>query len=125
MSDKVFSRRDFLSLPDPKVEKRFVKELGKYVYFRQMTAEDFDSYDWSLVDVNSEQDGTQKISRNMQNAKAKYLVRCLCDEKGNRLFKDEEHTILGRKSPIIINALHSIAFEINQPDEIKNSNTEV
>jgi hypothetical protein len=121
---KVFSRNDLISLPAPKVEKHFVEELGAYVYFKQMSAEELDSYDWSLVNIEALGDGTEKITRNTNNAKAKYLVRVLCDAKGQRLFQNDEYNILGQKTPKAINALHSIARKVNGVGDIKNSETE-
>jgi hypothetical protein len=122
--ERVFSRNDIISLPTPKVEKHFVEKLNAYVHFKQMSAEELDSYDWSLVKIDIDEEGNEKFQRNMSSSKVKYLVRILCDEKGYRLFKDDEYAILGKKSPVVINALYEIARKVNDVGAIKNSKTE-
>jgi hypothetical protein len=89
-----------------------------------MSAEELDSYDWSLVKIDIDEEGNEKFQRNMSSSKVKYLVRILCDEKGHRLFKDDEYAILGKKSPVVINALYEIARKVNDVGAIKNSKTE-
>ncbi len=49
----------------------------------------------------------------MTNFRARLLVRCLCDEQGNQLFKDSDAVALGEKSAAALNRLFNVATELN------------
>jgi hypothetical protein len=51
-----------------------------------------------------------------ENFRARFLVFCLCDELGNRLFGDEEAELLGAKGSTAINFLFLEAQKLNQLD---------
>lgn len=113
---KVFSRNDFVKLPKPTIKKVWVDNLDGYVYFKQISGTDQDSYEGEILKWETKEDGSVEAKREMKGMRAKYLVRTLCDEKGNRLFKDEEYTILGEKLASIIGELHVEALKANGAD---------
>jgi len=129
MSIATLTRSAFMAIPTPEVETHYIEEVGCDVCFKQMTAQELDSYDWSLVKFEIDKEtGIENITRRTDNTKAKYLVRCLCDADGVRLFTDDEYLLLGQKPPKVINALHKKAQEVNgiiagKPAE-KNLDTE-
>lgn len=112
---KVFTDpKDLLaSMPAPKVEKKWCEPIGGYVYMKQISAADQDAYEREMVDFVEQEDGTMKTEQKMDNMRAKYLVRVLCDAKGNRLYSDAQAEQLGNKLTSTIRELHRLALEVN------------
>jgi hypothetical protein len=112
---KVFTDpKDLLSaMPSPKVEKKWSSTLNGYVYMKQMSAADQDTYDRSMVDFVEQDDGSVKTEQKMDNMRCKYLVRVLSDSKGYRLYSDEQAEALGAKLTGVIRELHGLALEVN------------
>ncbi len=50
---------------------------------------------------------------NRSNFRAALLVRCLCDEQGNRLFTEADTEALGAKSGAVLDRLFDVAFKAN------------
>lgn len=50
---------------------------------------------------------------NKSNFRAKFLVRCICDEAGARVFADDDATALGQQSGLVIFRLFAKAWVIN------------
>lgn len=110
----ITSREDFLNaIPDPKVEKRWVESLGMYLFFKELSGVDQDSYEAEMVNLETDDQGNVTTNHNLKALKAKFLVRSLCDENGVRFFKDEEYKKLGSKFSGTLNELHDIAQEVN------------
>jgi hypothetical protein len=74
------------------------------VYIRVMTVGERDAYEneW----VRCKQTGVEDF-------RTKFLARCLCDEKGNRLFGDEEIVVLSKKSAKPMMRLWQVAMDHN------------
>jgi hypothetical protein len=81
-----------------------VKEWGGDVYLRVMTVGERDSW---------EREWIGKRETGIENFRAKYLARCLCDEAGNRLFTDDQIDLLAKKSARTISPLFDKALEVN------------
>ncbi len=130
MSEKVLSKEDFLKLPKPVVKKVFCETLDAYVYIKKMSALDFDNYNNEIIELVEDENGNTKIRQNLKGVKLKFLVYTLCDEKGNRLFKDDEYVKLGALDREVIDELFQKASELNEISETekerleKNSRTE-
>ena len=109
----VGTRRDLLDIREDQPESRFIEAIGKDVFFKKMNALDEDSYNWSMMQwVDVEGETKQKLERDLVNSRCKYLVRVLCTAKGERLFADDEHELLGRKPPNVIKELFEKAQEV-------------
>ena len=93
--EKVFGRQDFLDMPKPEVVKFFSPALKAHVYLREMSALEYESYSNSLVEFKTDAKGNPTYEHRPEGMRLKYLVRMLCDAKGNRLFKDNEYELLG------------------------------
>ena len=110
---KMATRRGFLDLPEAQPEKVFIKTLEEDVFFKKMSAQDDDSYNWSMLEIKTDEKTKKtEVKRVMDNTMCKFLVRVLCDENGQRLFEDDEHALLGRKEPAVIRELHAAAMKI-------------
>jgi len=113
----MLDRNFFEQKEELQIKKIWIEAAQDFVYAREMTAEELDSYELSIVTVDAQ--GTLK--QNLNNHKEKLLVRVLCDETGKRLFKDEEYKILGKKKPALINELYrKVSAEVlGNEEEIK------
>jgi len=98
----MLDRNFFEQKEELQVKKIWLDTVQDEVFVREMTAEELDSYELSIVTV----DAQGNIKQNLNNHKEKFLVRVLCDETGKRLFRDEEYKILGKKKPALINELY-------------------
>ena len=61
-----------------------------------------------------------------ENFRARLLVYCICDEKGKRLFADDEIALLGEKCGEAINFLYAVAQEMNafqkaEPEQVEDA----
>lgn len=81
-----------------------VKEWGGSVFIRIMTVGERDAYenDWVL-----------NKGKGVENFRAKFLAKCLCDEKGERLFSDAEVDQLAKKSAKVMSRIWAKAMEHN------------
>lgn len=86
-----------------------VPEWGGDIYLRSLKASELDRYESSLVDADG------KPTRR-DNYKARFLILVLCDENGNRIFKDGEAGALGMKHARILNRLWDAARRFNGLD---------
>ena len=71
-----------------------VPEWGVTVHVRTLTAAERDAYQASLVKVKK--DGS--VERAPDNASGRLAALAISDERGNRLFTDDDAADLGRKS---------------------------
>lgn len=66
------------------------------VFIRVMSVGERDAY---------EREWIGKRETGVENFRAKFLARCLCDENGRRLFTDEDVVLLANKSALVCGEL--------------------
>jgi len=88
-----------------KIEKIDVPEWGTSVFMRTMTAGERDA--WELAWLDRQGKG------GVANFRSVFLVKCLCDENGTRLFSDGEVEQLAAQDSNVINRLFEFAREQN------------
>ena len=81
-----------------------VPDWGGDVFIRVMTVGERDAY---------EREWIGKRETGIDNFRAKFLARCLCDENGKRLFSDEEVGLLASKNARTCSMLWSKAMSHN------------
>jgi hypothetical protein len=81
-----------------------VKEWGGEVFIRVMTVGELDAYQKEWV-------GKKEVG--VDNFRTKFLARCLCDDKGQRLFTDEQIEQLASKSAKVVSRLFDKAAAHN------------
>ena len=86
---------------DIKVEKLSVPEWKTDVYLKVLSGTERDAFEASYSDEK------------MKNFRVRFLVLTLCDEAGERLFDDEQVTILGKRSALVINRLFEASWKLN------------
>jgi hypothetical protein len=94
-------RKSILAANDVKLEKTPVPEWGGDVYLRVISGADRDRFEESYAD------------QKMKAFRIRFLLLTLCDDSGERLFKDEEAEMLGKKSSVVINRLFEAGWKLN------------
>ncbi len=70
-----------------------------------MSGDDRDSYEWKMRAALDSKDGTVTTL---------LLVRCIVDERGVRIFNDDETAVLGGKSWKVLDKLWDVARRLNK-----------
>lgn len=84
----VLGRDDILGIDDLPKEDVYVPDWGGYVRVSALTAFNRDKLEEQLAGDKPD----------WSNFRARWAVKCMIDQEGNRLFKDNEANQLGRKS---------------------------
>lgn len=113
----LLQRSDMLKKED--LERRKV-DLGggDYVYVRQMTAQEKDEFEHSLVKQVRGKRGMTRLEDATENYRAKLAVRTVCNDKGKNLFEPSDveelsRNMTARRMELIVEA----AQELNQISE--------
>jgi hypothetical protein len=101
----LLGKEDILKVQDLKFEDVDVPEWGGTVRVKTMTGTERESFEQDIVG-----DG----KRNLQNIRAKFLARIICDDNGNRLFGDDEIKVLGKKSVAALDRLFETGQRLNR-----------
>lgn len=104
----MLNKTDLLSAQKLRVEKVNVRELGGDIYIRVMTGQELDKYYEETISLVDGQ-----VVATQENKMAKLLVKCICDESGNRLFADNEIAQLGNVSSTVLVPLYEAAMRLN------------
>jgi hypothetical protein len=86
---------------DIKTEKVHVPEWKTDVYLKVLSGTERDQFESGYAD------------QRMQNFRVRFLVMTLCDQSGERLYDDEQVTILGKRSALVISRLFEAAWKLN------------
>ena len=108
----VLSPQDFLAIKPP-VEAVEIEGHGK-VWIRGLQADERDAYEQSLIETGP--DGRSRVKRVQRNVRASLVVRCLVDEAGERLFKDNEVEAVGHVDASVIDKLWDVARKLSGMD---------
>lgn len=84
------------------VEPIDIPEWGGKVYVRTLTAAERDQFEWSVYG-----------QRDFKNFRARLLVLAVCDEGGERVFRDEDADALGRQPGQIIDRIWDVATRLS------------
>jgi len=104
----VLTRDQILSASDLTIQRFDVPEWGGEVCLKVMTVGERDEY---------ENDWAKSRLTGMHNFRSRFLVRCICDEQGNRLFSDDEAEELANKSAAAMARLWDEAMTLNKLKE--------
>ena len=121
---KYLNRAEILAQDDLKYEDVEVPEWGgAMVRVRSLNASERDRFEASTVQRNG-----KKVTTNLENIRARLVLLCLVDEKGERLFDEGDTYPLGGKSAAALDRIFTVAQRLNglrdeDVDELaKNSN---
>lgn len=99
------TRDQIFAATDLKVEIVPCPEWGGDVTVTTMQGAQRDQFEAAITDAAG------KVSK--ENIRARLLVRCIVDEKGNRVFSDDDAATLGTKSARVLDRLFTKARELN------------
>jgi hypothetical protein len=108
MIEKVLSRDSILEADDLPRESIEVPEWGGMIYVRTMTGTERDAFESTLV----EGEGMNR-KQSLANFRARLVAITATDEKGVRLFSDDDATRLGMKSSLAISRIFNVAQRLN------------
>jgi hypothetical protein len=105
---KGLTRDTILECTDLRIEEVQVPEWGGSVFVRELTGNERDQYEASLLTLR----GTS-ASLHLQNARAKLVVMSAVDEEGKRLFTMTDVAALGKKSAAALDRLATVASKLS------------
>lgn len=108
MSDVKTLRDQILAASDRPREKVDVPEWGISVFISTMSGAERDGFESEIVTLHG-----KKTRLNLQNIRAKLVVRTLVDETGQRIFSDADVAELGKKSSSVLSRLYEVAQRMN------------
>jgi hypothetical protein len=114
----MLTRDDFLTAPVLQRELVEVPRLGKQVYVREMTHQEF--AEWVVAT------GQAKAPEEREYDPLygpKLLAKCLVDETGGRIFEDGDAEALGRLPTAVLGPLVDVAQRLNgfSPAQLKET----
>lgn len=102
--DNVLTRDEALGYLDLQVEPVKIPEWGgKILYVRRLSGEERDIFE----DLTFGAEGSQKDR--LRNFRAKLVCLCACNEKGERLFTQDDIEALGKKSASALERIYRVA----------------
>jgi len=104
----LLSAAEFEAVDDRKHEDVHVPEWNGTVRVIGLSGEDRDAYEASFVDAKG-----KPATQRLRNIRAKLLVKCLVDAKGNRLYTDDKAQVLGAKNGAVIDRLFDVARRLS------------
>lgn len=106
----MLSKNEIVAAQDRKIIKVEVPEWNGEVGIALMNAADRDSWENEVISF----DAKGKVQTKKEFFRLKLLVRTLVDDRGIRLFSDEEILELGKKSSEVILRLFEKSMEVNK-----------
>lgn len=104
----LLSAAEIEAVDDRKHEDVHVPEWNGTVRVIGLSGEDRDAYEASFVDAKG-----KPATQRLRNIRAKLLVKCLVDAKGNRLYTDDKAQVLGAKNGAVIDRLFDVARRLS------------
>jgi hypothetical protein len=101
----MLTKEQILKAEDLKTETVEVPEWGGSVNVRTMTGTERDAFEQSIVEG--------KDKTNLANIRARLCAATIVDDKGNRIFSDEDAIELGKKSAAALYQIATVAQKLN------------
>jgi hypothetical protein len=107
----LLTKASILAASDAKLIAHDVPDWGGTVYLRVMPGTERDH--WERQRFQAKQAAQGDATACIENFRASLVVVCLCDDKGVRLFTDDDAASLGEKSGKVLDELYDVASKIN------------
>lgn len=104
----MLTRKQILDASDIKTETVKVPEWGGDVIVTTLTGTELNKFQSSLV---------QGGKTDLTNIMVKLVALCVVTDKGKRIFKDSDITVLGEKSASAISRIFEVAQRLNKLDD--------
>lgn len=107
-------RDDILAADDAKVVALEVPEWGRTVHLRVMSGAERDRFEMT---THKDPKSGALAPGAMVNLRARFAVLVVCDEKGERVFTDQDAEALGRKSAAALDRILDAGMKLNRITE--------
>lgn len=104
----ILTKDAILAAADLKTETVMVPEWGGEVIIRAMRGSERDAFEVALFVGEGENRKFQG-----EHVRAKLLVQCIVDEKGERIFSDADVVALGARNAAVLDRLYDIASRLS------------
>lgn len=104
----ILSREQILQASDIKTEMVSVPEWGGDVLVRGLTGDERDAFEASILVRKG-----RRRETDLTHLRAKLVVRACVDERGERIFKDDDAPRLARKSAAAIERIYDVAARLS------------
>lgn len=108
----MLDRKSILDARDAKLEKVEVPEWGGSVFVRVLSGTERDAFEASNVRISGK-GKDRRIDPVLGNYRARLAVLAVCDEKGERIFSDEDAGAVGKKNAAALDRIVEAAHRIN------------
>jgi hypothetical protein len=109
---KLLTADDILSANDIQYEYVDVPEWGGLVRVKMLTAGERDAFEQSLM-VSEVQGGKERHKLSLEDVRAKFVARVLCDNAGKPLFSAIDIARLSQKSAAGMSRVYNAAARLN------------
>ena len=109
----LLTREAILQADDLPRELVEVPEWGGSVFVRTLTGSERDAFEAESV-VFHPKGQSEPNMESLKQTRARLCARCICDEKGQRLFTDEDVSALGAKSGAALDRVYEVAARRNK-----------
>lgn len=109
----LLSKAQILAADKKKTKEVPVREWGGSVMLQELSAAERDLWEAESFITEPGEDGEAVARFNPKQARARLVVRCLVDDKGKRLFQDDEVASVGSLSASSVQKLFEAARALN------------
>ncbi len=104
----VLTRKAILDAEDLDTKELFIPEWNGTVLIRGLSGRERDKWEASVM-----QQKGNNMQYNLRNARAKLASLCVVDEKGKRIFTDDDVLKLGNKSSKALDRIFGLAQDLS------------
>lgn len=106
---KMLTKSDIQAVNDHKREEVHVPEWGGSLFVRTLSGQERDAFEASQMGA--------KGDAKLQDIRARFVVACACDEKGEALFEAKDVAWLTLKSSSALSRVFNVASKLNAMTE--------
>ena len=123
MGQTGLTREQILGASDLRIEAVAVPEWGGLVYVRSLSGKGRDAFEGSRIRIKD----NNKVEMVHDNTRARLLALTVCDERGTRVFSEEDIAALGEKDAAAVDRVFQVAQRLSAlrpedlDDKLKNS----
>lgn len=101
----MLTKEQILQADDIVTETVSVPEWGGEIMVRALSGAQIDRLEQEITNA--------RVNGVTENVRARWVARCVIDEKGDRLFDDTEIVHLGKKSGAVLDDIFDVCMRIN------------
>ena len=113
MTSKNLGATDILGAADREIRPVRVPEWGGTVHVRSMSGAERDAWEEEQLARSREGEKDGDKDRDLRDFRARFLVRCICDEKGELLFAPKDAEDLSKRNGRALDRLYAVAQILN------------